>query len=100
MNERTPFEQVMIGGNHLANALLRYIGGQPWHDDLAALREWEFADVLERYGQPVADMWVAWKAIMDLRDSEQPEPRRCPVCGCYQFIYKGDRQVCADCGRE
>jgi hypothetical protein len=27
-------------------------------------------------------------------------PRRCPVCGCYQFIYKGDRQVCADCGRE
>jgi predicted RNase H-like HicB family nuclease len=27
-------------------------------------------------------------------------PRRCPVCGCYQFIYKGDRQVCADCGHE
>lgn len=26
--------------------------------------------------------------------------RRCPVCGCYQFLYQGDRQVCADCGRE
>jgi hypothetical protein len=24
---------------------------------------------------------------------------RCPRCGCYQWIYKGDRQVCADCGR-
>lgn len=31
---------------------------------------------------------------------ERPEPRRCPVCGCYQFVYKGDKQVCRDCGRE
>jgi hypothetical protein len=28
------------------------------------------------------------------------EPRRCPRCGSYKWIYKGDRQVCADCGRE
>jgi hypothetical protein len=30
----------------------------------------------------------------------KPEPPRCPRCGCYQFVYKGDRQVCRDCGRE
>ena len=29
---------------------------------------------------------------------EKPEPPRCPRCGCYEWIYKGDRQVCADCG--
>jgi len=32
--------------------------------------------------------------------SEKPDPPRCPRCGCYQFVYKGDRQVCADCGKE
>ena len=26
-------------------------------------------------------------------------PPRCPRCGSYQWTYKGDRQVCADCGR-
>jgi len=31
---------------------------------------------------------------------DKPEPPRCPRCGCYQFIYKGDKQVCRDCGRE
>jgi len=30
----------------------------------------------------------------------QNVPPRCPRCGCYQFVYQGDRQVCADCGRE
>ena len=26
-------------------------------------------------------------------------PPRCPRCGSYKWIYQGDRQVCADCGR-
>ena len=30
---------------------------------------------------------------------EPPEPPRCPRCGSYQWVYKGDRAVCADCGR-
>ena len=38
--------------------------------------------------------------IQRAEQREKPEPRRCPVCGCYQFIYQGDRQVCADCLRE
>jgi hypothetical protein len=32
-----------------------------------------------------------------LRDAD--DPPRCKVCGSYKWIYKGDRQVCADCGR-
>lgn len=27
------------------------------------------------------------------------EPSRCPWCGSLRWIYKGDRQWCADCGR-
>jgi hypothetical protein len=27
------------------------------------------------------------------------DPPRCPRCGSYAWIYKGDRQVCADCGK-
>lgn len=33
------------------------------------------------------------------RAIDRNDPPRCPRCGCYQWIYKGDRQVCADCGR-
>jgi hypothetical protein len=39
-------------------------------------------------------------ALAFLREAtSKSEPPRCPKCGCYQFVYKGDRQVCADCGR-
>jgi len=38
-----------------------------------------------------------WAAQHDL---EKREARHCPVCGCYQFIYQGDKQVCSDCGTE
>jgi hypothetical protein len=37
-----------------------------------------------------------WSAQHDLEKREAP---RCPVCGCYQFLYQGDKQVCADCYR-
>ena len=67
--ERWPLIQaVMIGGNHLASALIEFVSRAPWHDDLANMRHWSFDRVLHRFGQPVADMWVAWKAIIDLRD--------------------------------
>jgi ribosomal protein S14 len=41
-----------------------------------------------------------WLRRAEQRRAEKPEPRRCPICGCYQFVYQGDRQVCRDCGRE
>ena len=53
---------VLVGGNHLANALLST-------EDPAKYRHAEYNQVLEAHGQPYADMWAAWKAIMDLRDS-------------------------------
>lgn len=53
---------VGIGGNHLASALIN-AGCHP-----SQCRAWSYDAVLERWGQPVADMWVAWKAIMDLHD--------------------------------
>ena len=35
-----------------------------------------------------------------VRDFRTPDdgPPRCPRCGCYQWIYKGGTQQCADCG--
>ncbi len=56
---------VGIGGNHLASALIT-AGCHP-----SQCREWSYDAVLERWGQPIADMWVAWKAIMDLRDARE-----------------------------
>lgn len=43
-------------------------------------------------------VWSEYAELAILTDKD--EPRRCPVCGCYQVTYQGDRQVCADCGRE
>jgi hypothetical protein len=48
----------------------------------AILRE-AFRHVFIEYGQLV----------------ERRRPASCPVCGCYQFVYQGDQQVCADCYR-
>jgi hypothetical protein len=41
---------------------------------------------------------TTWHIVQDLRMSDD-NPPRCPRCGCYQWIYKGDKQVCADCYR-
>jgi hypothetical protein len=62
----TEYERVLIGGNHLANALIGIIGG-----NLPDYRRVDFSTVLEKFGQPAADMWVAWVAIMDLRDATE-----------------------------
>jgi len=28
------------------------------------------------------------------------EPLLCPICGSHRWFYRGDRQVCADCGKQ
>jgi hypothetical protein len=55
---------VTIGGNHLASAL-HLLGMAP--------AEWRLATydaVLTQFGQPVTDIWVCWKAIMDWTGDE------------------------------
>jgi len=45
-----------------------------------------------------ADYWREYAALcasIPVRDG----PPRCPRCGSYQWVYKGDRQVCSDCGQ-
>ena len=62
---------MLIGGNHLANALIA-LRVMP-----SDYRYANYDDVLGACGQPATDMWVAWKAAMDLRDcaesAELPE---------------------------
>jgi hypothetical protein len=56
-------KQIGISGNHLASSLLNAGVAIP------SCRDWTYDAVLDRYSQPYADMWVAWKAIMDARDA-------------------------------
>lgn len=52
-------KNVLIGGNHLASALM-FIADP--------LRVGNYDEALELHGQPYADMWIAWKRIMEWRD--------------------------------
>jgi len=61
-------KNVLIGGNHLASALIGTA-------DPAQYRNAGYYDVLEKHGQPYADMFVAWKAIMNLRDKPALAPQ-------------------------
>lgn len=60
-----PAESILIGGNHLASALVG-LGCMP--DKLA-----DYFSVLRVHGQPCADMWACWKAIMTERDASAQE---------------------------
>lgn len=70
-------KDIGIAGNHLASVLLSegiYPGSE---------RHTSYDDFLKRYGQPWADIFIAWKAIMDWRDGlsanlQQDEPSRIP----------------------
>lgn len=53
------FDAILTGGNHLANSL---ITANCWPD-----KQRDYWQVLDDFGQPCADMWIAWKAIMDAR---------------------------------
>jgi len=53
-------ERILVGGNHLATALLSQgITPSSWIS---------YDEILKGCGQPWADIWCAWKAIMDVRN--------------------------------
>jgi hypothetical protein len=54
------YGQALIGGNHLANSLIAY-GCMP-------AEQTDYEQVLHQHGPLCADMWIAWKAIMDMRE--------------------------------
>lgn len=60
-------DAVMVGGNHLADVLMR-LGV-----DVVSWRRGEYEDVRREHGQTAADVWVAWRAIMDWRE-QRPNP--------------------------
>lgn len=57
---RESYERVLIGGNHLASGL---ISCGCWPNE-----QRDYAQVLQEHGFLCADMWIAWKAVMDLPD--------------------------------
>lgn len=57
-------KRIGIGGNHLASALST--AGIDVVKERTNFDYWKF---LEMHGQPWADIFVAWKAIMDTRDN-------------------------------
>lgn len=59
-NYRIP-EAILRGGNHLANLLIGW--GLPIESQDA-----DYQDVLAKRGQPYADVWACWSAIMRERD--------------------------------
>jgi hypothetical protein len=61
-------QRVLIGGNHLANALLGAGMDPPqW-------RQRTFSEVSAQFGEQVADIWACWRAIMDWRDGRSDGP--------------------------
>ena len=56
-------DAVLIGGNHLASSLLN-AGIDP-------VQHWDrsYHAIAACYGQPIADMFVAWRAIINLRNA-------------------------------
>jgi hypothetical protein len=57
---RSLIQNILVGGNHLASALLAF-GCSPADQK-------NYDSVLAASGQPAADMWIAWRAIMDLSE--------------------------------
>lgn len=57
------WRKLIIGGNHLASALIEH-GIHP--------TDWvNYDQIIERFGQPWADIWIAWKGIMDCAQEAQ-----------------------------
>lgn len=63
---REPVYNVLIAGNHLASTLISMIG-MPYEYS-------SYDEVLEKHFQPAADIWIAWKRIMELRDKWEAPP--------------------------
>lgn len=54
---------VLVGGNHLASAML---------SECPPTNFKNYEQALKAQGQPYADMWAAWSAIMHVRDAIEP----------------------------
>ena len=52
-------DDILTGGNHLASSLIAA--------NCFPAEQRSYEQVLRDFGQPCADMWIAWKAIMDAR---------------------------------
>lgn len=58
---------ILTGGNHLASSL---VAAKCFPDE-----QHDYWQVLSDFGQPCADMWICWKAIMDARSELKQENR-------------------------
>ena len=57
--ESDKISAILIGGNHLASSLIAA--------NCFPSEQRSYEQVLADFGQPCADMWICWKAIMDAR---------------------------------
>ena len=76
----------------IVEAMLRYGGGFV----VALARLFQRADPVNQaiLRDAFRHVFVEYGQLVERR-----RPASCPICGCYQFVYQGDRQGCADCGR-
>jgi hypothetical protein len=58
---RSAIDKLAIGCNHLASALIAIDG--PLFNRIKT-----YDEALHKHPQPFADMWIAWRALMDFRD--------------------------------
>lgn len=54
-------DAILVGGNHLADELLKTADPAPY-------RDFDYWEVLGKHGGSYANVWAAWKSIMDARD--------------------------------
>ena len=86
--------------DEITEAMMRYGGG--FVADLGALFRRADAENQAILKAAFPHYWIEYAAFVAPRAvgaTPREGPPRCPRCGCYQWIYKGDKQVCADCYR-
>ena len=83
----------MVTDDEILDAMQRYGGGFV----VALARLFQRADAVNQaiLRDAFRHVFAEYREIVERR-----RPASCLVCGCYQFVYQGDRQVCASCGDE
>jgi len=81
-------------------AMTYWLLGEHW---TRTLREAAPPEPITPMGLSPADQAQRWRSLSPQEQLRRmgytkPEPPRCPRCGSYAWVYKADRQVCADCG--
>jgi len=76
----------------ITEAMLKYGGG--FVADLAALFRRGDSENQAILKAAFPHYWREYAELVELK-----QPPRCPVCGSYAWTYRGDAQVCSDCGR-